>query len=969
MIIIGAFAVFPEDGNAVETVYMTADEPSADQTSTIVGAGQQDGNAPKKPSPEQQIAENFERKNADIASTYMNKIQAVVAEDTSHKSASNSHNQTKEVVTQEMEQVSADTQHAALAAYEAVLSAHKKQAPSDDSQYLELLQVDAVIPEAPVEKFARLQKRYRAADKRLDHFSRLNLASVEDPAPVAPAPAAANPADAAAKAKEDAASAKADLAKKMADKKKKMKKKAAQKLKDLKKRKAEEVKKNKERKQKEVVGSITLKRTGMEHLKHVMRRGKSRVQRRFMKAQGKVYKQVTKSVNKMQNSSPGQAAIKAASAIRRKNKAAALSYEAWKQVKESHWKDQEEQGKEDDIRHAYQDNYKTMDTADMYKDAVARIHDDDAAGEVSDGPDIHDIPEVAAGDGDGDLDADAKAAPKRAPPPTAAAVATGDGDGAAPPTASADAAGDGDGAAKAALQAQFEAMMTKMTTTDKPADSAVEDAKNTDYIPATNALPSGAGSHRHQAMTVSGKATPKQQIKAATGLKAAMKAAQKMLDRKAQKKTQKQAEKQAKHQLGTEPVDKGVKLHVVMHRTRTEEDSKFKPNDFNPVNPSVTGEATKPTQEQVRLGWASGQKDDEAHKIKGEGEAKDVKIASHALIHELNDQDRKKTKDAANAKYDAQVKKTRERKVKKHAAKVAKWHEAELHASKRALPLVTKLSKKYAKKHWKQVWGAFENKANRPPAREREHLVHPEETRTGEYGAQGVPRHFAQPSTVAVKSNTFTEVGGDNDDAAKVDKKMLGAMEDRAHDAEKKEKKAEGKKGVSQHDVDAAQKTAEAASAAHDAERGAAAVAGEGADQAQEGSSQADAVKARMDKAASSDSDKAPAPPVEHFLSAGMFTTAEQQTDMPKKEPDFSKFATAMFDAKASDLEMVPKQKLDKELQKEQQIKDKYEAKLKKLQTQNDDYAQMYHEYKEDAQELGKLLKQNHIMFRPELMP
>ena len=97
---------------------------------------------------------------------------------------------------------------------------------------------------------------------------------------------------------------------------------------------------------------------------------------------------------------------------------------------------------------------------------------------------------------------------------------------------------------------------------------------------------------------------------------------------------------------------------------------------------------------------------------------------------------------AINAARDAR------RAKKKHAA-VVEWHKAQKQVTKRALPMVQNLAKRYKSKHWKQVWGAFEHRRElgASPAREREHLVHPGEERTGNNGAQGIPRAI-QPKVV-----------------------------------------------------------------------------------------------------------------------------------------------------------------------------------------------------------------------------
>jgi len=49
-----------------------------------------------------------------------------------------------------------------------------------------------------------------------------------------------------------------------------------------------------------------------------------------------------------------------------------------------------------------------------------------------------------------------------------------------------------------------------------------------------------------------------------------------------------------------------------------------------------------------------------------------------------------------------------------------------------------------------QVWGAFEhrNRAKQASGRERMHLVHPDEPREGDQGAQGIPRISSEPSLV-----------------------------------------------------------------------------------------------------------------------------------------------------------------------------------------------------------------------------
>lgn len=116
-----------------------------------------------------------------------------------------------------------------------------------------------------------------------------------------------------------------------------------------------------------------------------------------------------------------------------------------------------------------------------------------------------------------------------------------------------------------------------------------------------------------------------------------------------------------------------------------------------------------------------------SHHIGGEASSP-VTVAKGALLNDIEHEDLKNVQEPAHAAAEAEEQAREDRRDARRAAKLKDWHHAEKTAASRALPLIQAESAKYRKRHWQQTWDA------------NTHLKAGSSTRTGDYGAQGVPR-------------------------------------------------------------------------------------------------------------------------------------------------------------------------------------------------------------------------------------
>jgi len=522
----------------------------------------------------------------------------------------------------------------------------------------------------------------------------------------------------------------------------------------------------------------------VEHLKGVIMRGKDRVQRRFMHAQGKVHHQVSRAIRSMQRTPEGGAAIKAARELRTKAKATRVQYRSWKLTREVDMGKRENEMKEKQLRSEYKTAYHNSDDVDKYDDAVKKVRDDSVASIVGIRRAGEDMAAQQEGKRQGEaehvgnayLDPDVDPSfrlPEDEDEEAQEAVQAGDaqpGD-AQPGDAQPGDAQPGDAHIENKAEVDSDAghafrgtgNSAKAQAEEPPADtSSWEQAEQPPAEEQAEAAPAEDGDGEEQAEQHDvAQLADDGQIVAHPDDAAAARDGGSGSNDESTLRSQYEMMMAALDEPVAEPVAKPDKLHSVgevyvpprkytppawqrkphtVHGVPSPQTDKVVPasvEDPPPVahRPTPTRSAqyiNADIKEVIKTGYHNG----------GMGE-------KGAQIFHLHDRDLNQTKkdmdahlDAINAARDAR------RAKKKHAA-VVEWHKAQKQVTKRALPMVQNLAKRYKSKHWKQVWGAFEHRRElgASPAREREHLVHPGEERTGNNGAQGIPRAI-QPKVV-----------------------------------------------------------------------------------------------------------------------------------------------------------------------------------------------------------------------------
>lgn len=776
-IVVVAFAAFPEGDAAVETVHLTADEVVA----------QSDEATPDM----NRMLKNYEKKTTKIASKYDNQIKGIVTSDhrkSTDEDAENSADSTHAAKTA----TASDDEHAALAEYEGRL---EKQDKLGHSTAEAAADTDPADSDPADDVLAQLESSIAELEEEQPKPSLLQ--DVDDADLAAPAPATSPDAVAAAQdqaaeaLKSEAEAAKSALKLKLKRQQKKAKAKEKERQDKLKREAAEAVKRTKERKGKEVAAGMPdkLQNTGLNHLKSVIARGKARVKRASMRAQGKVYHQVRRGIRDMQEAPEGRAAIKAAQGLRRKAKNVIDDYEGWKMSKEADIKQQKNQARYAEIKEDYKTSYETDDASDRYNDAVQRIEDEREAGiragtwrvpskdaaeaqaegdiDAIDTPDVDDVDEVAdeeTGDADVPPVVAAPDATDDAASDDAAALAAGTDDADTTPTSDpALAAADADAAAAPVTGSDTPPASEEATaaTDDNAADAPAESQEATadGTPPAYEEAPGDAVKEALRAQFASMMAT----LQSPGGDDTAESDAAEVEDVKKQvEDAKKDADKtefipkatfapldeqdkavgamdNAPKIVHAEPAPKNAKLGVnvgdiKLQPTTTEHD---KPNIPNPAQ----GEHQSPSEHSGEI--------HQGHEIAGEKNAPAV-IMKGAIIEKINDIDARNSKRDAYARIKATEDQKEAAKEAKKKAELAAWTQARRDGEKRALPLVQEDTKKYKDKHWNQVWGAFEhrNRAKQASGRERMHLVRPDEPREGDQGAQGIPRISSEPSLV-----------------------------------------------------------------------------------------------------------------------------------------------------------------------------------------------------------------------------
>jgi hypothetical protein len=939
-IIIAAFAIFPEDDPA-NWVHESTDKVVL----------QKNAASPMHTSM-QQMVNNYMKKTSDIASKYSKRIhQVVVGREHPDAAHSNSdYNMTRKVapaksVVVEMQTGSvhikkrkrAASEDKVLAAYEATLAAKDKgDSDRDDEKVNEEDEDELLLQVTPVDG----DEEEESDEQVLAQLEELADSSPVDELVQGPA----------AKAQRQAKKAKRRLKAKVEAKKKIAKKKAKKKVKALKKKKEKEVKKHKERQYKNVVSTIHLKRTGLHHLKEVISGGKSRVKRRFMRAKAKVYRQTGKSIEKMQRTPQGRAAIKSARKLREVTKTAVQNYRAWKLGKEIDFKKKKEAMKEKNLHHKYHTAYRNMDDTDKYSTAIRRLHDDRAAsyarwltkrrydGENWEVQGVHKgqhAPPISNDDKETVTTGVASANHKKSHAQKAKKT---------------ERPGD---ATKAELQAQFEAMMAMLQK--KPdsgsnargtlvqESSAVAPASDTESaavadvatseVAADKKAESEDAQHAMQARDAALKHAIKAQVAADKKLGKedvqhaiqAQEAASQALKAKIarQKNTEMKdsdvsgrsipsAYDRVEHEVhaNASPEDaKMPKMDSKKQNDDSEMDAQGNPNDFDPVTPPVKGVATAP-HPTVKVHQAP------PLSIAGENNSPAV-VEKVSLAHREANQDLHDTK----AKVEAHMKKAEEERLaareKRHQKALEAWHHAQKDAAKRALPLTQKYAAKHKKQLWAEVWNAFENRhgLGAASAAEREHLVHPHEQRKGKMGAQGIPRVDEKSTRMQNQKPTNTKPG-------KVDTL-----------ADKPAPAAALKHAIQAQAATEVAKAAPAAVQARDA-----------------------ALKHAIQAQVAADK-KTKKP---NMVATALFSTDNSEEE---SEAKYDEFAETLFDPPKK--AKVSADRLEAEIAKEEDLK----KGIQRLERENDDFREMYAKYKADNEQLVHILKDHHIEFSPELAP
>lgn len=269
------------------------------------------------------------------------------------------------------------------------------------------------------------------------------------------------------------------------------------------------------------------------------------------------------------------------------------------------------------------------------------------------------------------------------------------------------------------------------------------------------------------------------------------------------------------------------------------------------------------------------------------------------------------------AKVEAHMKKAEEERraarSKRQQKALEAWHHAQKDAAKRALPLTQKYAAKHKKQLWAEVWNAFENRhgLGAPSAAEREHLVHPHEQRKGKMGAQGIPR--VKPTNVKPANTKPSKVN------------TLAAKPAPAA--------TEAAKAVPTAKVTGKQTLSKVG-------------------------------KTTVKPKAGTDADSSMVP--KKAKKPNMAVTALFSTDDSeevKADGKYDDFAETLFNPPKK--AKVSAERLEAEIAKEEDLKNG----IQRLERENDDFREMYAKYKEDNEQLVRILKDHHIEFSPELAP
>jgi hypothetical protein len=179
-----------------------------------------------------------------------------------------------------------------------------------------------------------------------------------------------------AKLKAKAAKAAAKAAKAGKALHKKTEEKAHKHLVKVKKRKAKEVKAAKAKALKKLASKVHLKNTGIDHLKAVIARGKQRVGRRVQRAQVKILNAESRNIRRIQRSSVGKVALKAARKLRSATKDQARKFKDAQVQKKRAAERSIEKAKRDDIKNQMHRDYVAADRKDQYQHQLRNLAND-----------------------------------------------------------------------------------------------------------------------------------------------------------------------------------------------------------------------------------------------------------------------------------------------------------------------------------------------------------------------------------------------------------------------------------------------------------------------------------------------------------------------------------------------------------------------------------------------------------------
>jgi len=148
-------------------------------------------------------------------------------------------------------------------------------------------------------------------------------------------------------------------------------------MKRQKKRAAKKVTRIKEKMHKAEKAPVSLRRTGQNHLKAVIERGKNRVEKRFMRAKAKIYQEQGRGLQRMQETGTGRAAIRAARKIRvmARDK---MTQEAYNKYEEARLVKQKMDDMEiKDMKQGLATKFQNADDVNKFDDRVGKMSDDD----------------------------------------------------------------------------------------------------------------------------------------------------------------------------------------------------------------------------------------------------------------------------------------------------------------------------------------------------------------------------------------------------------------------------------------------------------------------------------------------------------------------------------------------------------------------------------------------------------------